>query len=314
MDDQLDWHPSQGCPNEGQLWALAKAVDEIAPRGSLSSGLDGECCYTQAGICGQGRPFLVAGEARVAQLAGKPRGTQPAFEAALASAWAQDALAEHASVAAFARLSLQLLAFGAPAHLVEASQRASLDELKHTRFCFERANRYAEEPLGPGCLDTSGALDDADFESLMFSNIVEGCIGETLAAVRVGEQARRTNEEGLAAALSAISEDEARHAELAYRILSWGFAVQHEATHRALSRALAASQWPTPEDSTSDPPDSDRWHRHGRLTRDERAELDHATWTQTLLPLLRTLQTPRNAPRPGVVSPAAAAPGGAASS
>jgi hypothetical protein len=43
---------------------------------------------------------------------------------------------EHASVAAFARFTLDLLALGAPADLVQSAQQALGDEIAHAELCF----------------------------------------------------------------------------------------------------------------------------------------------------------------------------------
>src|SRR6185369_6465721 len=51
----------------------------------------------------------------------------PEVRGALANLWTESARAEHASVPAFSRLSLSLVALGAPAHLVEAAHRAALE-------------------------------------------------------------------------------------------------------------------------------------------------------------------------------------------
>lgn len=90
------------------------------------------CCYEfcRGAVCG--RPLLVDGRARVASVASAPSlspGTgwtsdvEPservsarpsALATSLAAAWREDACMEHASVASFARFTLELLAFGAP--------------------------------------------------------------------------------------------------------------------------------------------------------------------------------------------------------
>jgi hypothetical protein len=72
--------------------------------------------------------------------------------AALARAYAIDGCEEHASIAAFARLTLHLLAVGAPPELVERAHLASLDEIRHARACFALARRYGGRALGPGPL------------------------------------------------------------------------------------------------------------------------------------------------------------------
>ena len=59
----------------------------------------------------------------------------------LAAEWSRDALAEHASIASFARFSLQLMAVGAPSALLADAQRAASDEARAS------ALRLNVEPL-----------------------------------------------------------------------------------------------------------------------------------------------------------------------
>ena len=73
----------------------------------------------------------------------------------LAAAWLEIAQLEHASIAAFASLSLRLLAAGAPAELVTASHRAALDEVEHARIAFELASVYGGRRVGPGRFDAA---------------------------------------------------------------------------------------------------------------------------------------------------------------
>ncbi len=62
------------------------------------------------------------------------------------------AFEEHASVAAFARTLCQLVALGAPAWLVEKTQRALGDEIRHATGTFEWVARLGGGVLGPGPL------------------------------------------------------------------------------------------------------------------------------------------------------------------
>lgn len=68
---------------------------------------------------------------------------------AIARGWARAGLLEHASIAAFARFTLQLLALGAPPALVLDARAAIGDETEHARLCFTIASAYAGRPLGP---------------------------------------------------------------------------------------------------------------------------------------------------------------------
>ncbi|MCA9546694.1 MAG: ferritin-like domain-containing protein, partial [Myxococcales bacterium] len=58
----------------------------------------------------------------------------PAQRARLADHWTRQALAEHASVASFARFALHLMAVGAPPDLLVATHQAGLDEIEHARL------------------------------------------------------------------------------------------------------------------------------------------------------------------------------------
>jgi hypothetical protein len=189
-------------------------------------------CVTQPGVGGScGRPFLVAGSARLAPLcdvAGDwayrtaPETTHsPDARQKLAEHWAEMGRMEHASVAAFARFTLELLSLGAPAELVVASQQALGDEIEHARLCFGLASAYAGRALGPGALSVDGALEARSFETIVVTAIHEACIGETLAALEAEAELARATDPEVRRVLERIARDEARHAELGYRFLRW---------------------------------------------------------------------------------------------
>jgi hypothetical protein len=216
---------------------------------SEAPGKPGECCYLVS--YGVGRPFLVDGRARVAPLKRRSSGWSAALHPRtgklssearrrLADAWAADAQLEHASVASFARLSLELLAFGAPAELIELSHRAALDEVRHSQLCFALASAYAGTELAPSALPVGPHVALArDLSSLVASAVLEGCVGETLAAIQASEQRDRSSDPAVKRALSTISEDEARHAELSWRIVAWAIKVGGSEVLRAAARAFA---------------------------------------------------------------------------
>lgn len=286
------WDPSAGCPTNEQVEALDEE-HRWATGSDLPTADENEtkpiCCHTVHPYCPGGRPFVVEGRARLPELAGElPTHTSSSLSAALAQTWAEDGLAEHASVAAFARLTLQLMAFGAPSQLIEASQRASLDELRHAEFCFAEATRHADRRIEPGPLDIGQACASLGFEDFMVLNLIEGCVGETLAALRMAEQARLAESPALTRALSEISEDETRHAELAFEILRFGLAVNRPATLAALRRVLEMRF----DDDITDPrgpiPEP-VWEAHGRLSAKTRRQVDRDAWNLVLAPLLQGL-------------------------
>jgi len=140
----------------------------------------------------------------------------------LAESFITDALEEHAAVAAFARLSLALLSLGAPASLVEAAQRASLDEIRHAELCFGLARSYSDAATGPDLLP--GALSPIELRSLeqiAVACLRDGCLGEGFAAALAGHACARASEPEARAAHAEIARDESMHAELAWRIIDW---------------------------------------------------------------------------------------------
>lgn len=203
------------------------------------------CCYQnhEPDVC-EGRPYRIAEERIVAST--KARDDWRAEVGAIAVAaneresllrtWERIACDEHASIAAFSVASLELMALGAPASLVEAVHRAALDEVEHARLAFAIARSLGGAPIGPSSLPMPRALS-ASFDSVVTSTFEDACIGETLAALRARDDAERATDETIRAALHRIADDEERHAELGWRILAWAV---HEGGTRARD-ALAAA-------------------------------------------------------------------------
>jgi hypothetical protein len=158
---------------------------------------------------------------------------------ALGRAWTRMATMEHASIAAFARFALQLLSVGAPASLLEETHQAMRDETHHAKMCFALASRYSGHPVGPGALPVSGALADLRPEAILATTILEGCIGETVAAVEAAEALERARDPAVCDVLAKIADDERRHAELAWRYVRW--ATSRDDELRALAATLFAS-------------------------------------------------------------------------
>jgi hypothetical protein len=142
--------------------------------------------------------------------------------------WRAAALMEHASIAAFARFSLQLLELGAPLELTLACQAALRDETEHARRCFTLAARYAGAALGPGALSMAGALEVQSLPEIASLAFREGCVGETCAALEASAALETATDRAVVETLELIARDERRHAELARRFLAW--ALQQDST------------------------------------------------------------------------------------
>ncbi|APR81220.1 Hypothetical protein A7982_06567 [Minicystis rosea] len=184
--------------------------------------------------CVLGRPLLVEGRARTARAIARGDwsarlepdligldGLDAVEREALARYWAEAAAMEHASVASFARFTMELLALGAPAALVAEAQRAGLDEVEHARIAYGLASAYAGREIGPGALDLRAVRIATDRRVVMRALIEEACVGETLGVAEALALAEIARDPLLRATHRRIAEDEQRHAELAWRTLAW---------------------------------------------------------------------------------------------
>lgn len=212
------------------------------------------------GGCAIGRPFLVEGVQRLAPIASnadwiepasrpQQQGLDAALRAQLVEQWTFTAAMEHASVAAFARFTLQLMQHGAPAWLIERATAAMADETKHAKACFAIASSYLGAPLGPGPLAVERSLDESSLQAIVLNAIHEGCVGETVAAIEAREAAEHAADPALRELLLVIAEDETRHAQLAYAFVKWALELGDRGLERAVRREfekLAAQSPPTP--------------------------------------------------------------------
>jgi hypothetical protein len=269
----------------------------------------GQCCYTMAMmLCvGGGRPYLVEDQPRVAPETRGPgwaRGARPAIEhltpaerASLAAAWTADGLLEHASVASFSRFSLALLAAGAPAELIELSHRAALDEIRHAGLCFALASAYAGETVAPGPFPVGGAMAiGASLAELAASTVIEGCVGETVAAVLAAEQLARATDPAVRAALAQIAADEARHAELAWKTVAWAVRTGGIDVRAAVERALADVLSRTFAGGDAGSAGSAVMEAHGRLDAAAAASVAAGAMAEVVMPAARALLHPATAP------------------
>lgn len=209
------------------------------------------CCYTVRATCTPhpdtaGRPYLEDGAPLTAALAdgdaawcdASAEGL-PEAAAEIAACWHRMGLMEHASVAAFARLTLELMAAGAPPDLLADVQRAALDEVEHARLCFSVAAGLSGRPCSPGPLPLSEPITaKGDLVALATAAVREGCLGETVSAALVSEAAQRAVEPHVRSVLARIAEDESRHAALSWRIVAWAMRQGGAPVRRAVLAAF----------------------------------------------------------------------------
>ena len=257
----------------------------------------------QESMCVIGRPFLIDGRERLASPETRSDWLEqelcPALDemaaptrASLAEAWTRIALMEHASVAAFARFTLELLALGAPADLVNASSSAMNDEIAHARQAFALASAYAGAPRGPSALDIGGSLGTVELEACAANAFLEGCIGETVAALEAREAADLCRDPAVRRVLSRVADEEARHALLAFEFVKWALPQRPslgEALERALAIDITASaaleRTPAPQHD-----DADTLRAHGILPESRRRTLRARVLEDVVAPCLAELR------------------------
>lgn len=209
----------------------------------------------------KGRALRVRGAPRLPERAGDTGwsdGSVPALDlpsaerTRVAAEWLAAARMEHASVPAFALLTVELAALGAPADLLERAHQAGLDEIRHARRCYALASAFAGSPQGAGPIQALAAgapRRPVDRVQVALDALTDGALAEGLAADAAAHGATTARDPLIAAALIAIADDEERHAELAWAVLAWclatgGDPVRRAVRGRALELTLAAPTAP----------------------------------------------------------------------
>jgi hypothetical protein len=290
------------CPAPDDPWArnvMETCVCSIADVtcGPVPTEL-GECCYwaRDGGGCAVGRPFVVDGEARVADTTTGTRWIDPTasveHDEVLAAAWLHDARTEHAAIASFARFAMQLLAIGAPPRFVAAASRAALDELAHARLFFTLATRHGASAREPAALDVEGALHQSeDLVAIVLATVREGCVAETISALQLAAARDGASDPWLRGRLEEMLAQELDHVELAWSFVAWALARGDHTLHMAVGRAFAdALRW-IPRAADIDPPGDahHRWRRAGRLPPHDRLAIARATIEQVVWPAASSL-------------------------
>ncbi|HEX2880301.1 MAG TPA: ferritin-like domain-containing protein [Polyangiaceae bacterium] len=200
------------------------------------------CCYpvtvvdTDTGAeCVVGRPYRDGDELRCAPVnAGQ-------IADARAAAWLRAGALEHASVAAFARLSLQLMACGAPNDLLALVHQAAREETEHAEACWAMAKQLGVNAIEMGRFPFDGSVTvDDSLAKLASETVREGCVAETLGAHLVQVAADATRDPQIKSVLEKIAEEETRHAALSFRIVVWALRVGGVQVRQAVLEAFAS--------------------------------------------------------------------------
>ena len=118
---------------------------------------------------------------------------------------------------AFLELGRDLAALGAPDGLVAECRRAAADEVRHAVVTARLATDRGA-PLQAAMVKESTLPSSAE---LAVANAVDGCVGESWAALLATHQAAACPDAQIAAAMALIAADETRHAALAWSVADW---------------------------------------------------------------------------------------------
>jgi hypothetical protein len=181
-----------------------------------------------------GRPYHEDGASRVAPLLPLAGSAQ----AAEANAWASAGAGEHASIAAFSRLTLELMAHGAPTALLVEAQRAALDEARHAEACWAFARELGLD-FEVGAFPFREHLRfDTTLDEIAAATVRDGCVAETLGALLLAAAAQAAPREAVRSALSQMASAEAQHAVFAFRIVAWAIARGGAPVRAAVEKAF----------------------------------------------------------------------------
>jgi hypothetical protein len=221
-----------------------------------TAAVTNRCCYEAAYIdhpgedCTIGRPVLVDGAPCVAPLEARSdwasaSGGPAEVDPEAAAWWARQGQLEHASVAAFGQLVLDLLRLGAPASLVDRAGAALRDEVRHAEACFALAARFGGAPVGPGRLPVPAGRSKKSLTRLAVEAWREGCLGETGSVGVAAAQLAGATDPEVRRVVAEILADESRHAELSWDLVAWAVEVGGARVKRAVARSSAGIAAPT---------------------------------------------------------------------
>jgi hypothetical protein len=164
----------------------------------------------------------------------------------VADQWRENGKTEHASVAAFARLTLDLMALGAPPELLAAGNRDALDEIRHTELCFSLASALDGKAASPGPFPearraaTLPAARPLALATLAVDSLVDGALHEGVSARIVARLAERCGDPAIRGTLKEIAADEGRHSAHGWAVVDWCLREGGRPVAHALFGALEA--------------------------------------------------------------------------
>jgi hypothetical protein len=226
----IDFPPS-GFPDGGADCHSGTMCTNVCPPGYIiccgpnvpDGGAPSLICYYYCGPAGR-----------------RPSGLQEAYADGgcdLGRHFARMAHLEAASVHAFRVLASELIANGAPPHLVRAARKAARDEVRHARL----TARIARAHGGVAAKVQVARSRTRSLEEIAVENAAEGCVRETFGALLATWQARSAADPSIAGAMAEIARDETAHAELAWAVDAWAATKLDRVARRRVADARRAA-------------------------------------------------------------------------
>lgn len=280
-------------------------LNRVKTQAQRDSGDTETCAYTWVEPCPGGRVLIDGAEHRVAELqpgdAWSNAHPAPhlaraiaqlphALRGEIARAWLADARIEHASVASFARATLELMLHGAPPHLLDGATRAAREEVAHARDAFALAALYSNTPLQAGPLDVPD-VRRGSLAELACETFIEGCVGETVATLATTRALEHCAFEPIRTVLQTIVDEESNHAALAWSTLTWALETGGAPVAAALIETANALRPDEHEVSKQPRSETERalLAQHGRLDTEAQHEALQDAWRLIIDPLLEEL-------------------------
>ena len=299
------------CPAVDYGVAMQAVVDTIGPPppscfwdlfGDLCgpTSVTTECCYTVQSVSPSciavGRPFIVDGEMTVASLSVMNSWVSEkhaSIELALdirnevIAHWKKAAQEEHASIASFSRLTMQLMALGAPPELLHASIQAQSDELSHAKACLHVVSLLSGTSYGFDGMRIAGAqAQEPTLNQLLVDSILEGCINETLAAAEAAYLSKECTHSKISKVLKAIAKDEEQHAALGWKIVAW--CIEQDSSLAQVVFETFQQQYKQWEDRLIHP-EGEKRIQYGQLSHAKARSLHKYVWNEIIMPCAESI-------------------------
>mmetsp|Transcript_8416 Transcript_8416/g.15377 ORF Transcript_8416/g.15377 Transcript_8416/m.15377 type:complete len:397 (-) Transcript_8416:83-1273(-) len=228
--DQIE----EACANLSTSGCTCSGWDSSLPCGVVV----GRLYSTSKGVC-QARVVPEAKASAESDWTGQKEEAAPenTKDQGLAAHFLSVGLSEHASVASFSRVVLELMQLGAPAGLVNRTLVAAQEEIRHAQMAFSLAKTWSSQAFALSPLEGL-EFRPITLEEFADQTVREAVEGETPAALKAALALRFAQHGGVRDFLAAVAVEERRHAELAWATLAWAFLQESPAVQQSASASL----------------------------------------------------------------------------